>query len=162
MLLLLVVRSVCGYWIISRFRSYFFHSFSRFSNSIKGFLSIDIDVSELQVNQCNSPRSKEPLSANKYYNEIFSQIEIFHESNKCHSNTMVVSIFLLLLSFFCWIHTLSSHHLHLFFLFRKRQKKKLFCCEIKLGFFFFVVPFFVHSIQFSFCLFLSFFYVRRS
>lgn len=154
---------MCGYWIISRFRSYFFHSFSRFSNSIKGFLSIDIDVSELQVNQCNSPRSKEPLSANKYYNEIFSQIEIFHESNKCHSNTMVVSIFLLLLSFFfCWIHTPSSHHLHLFFFFRKRQKKKLFCCEIKLGFFFFVVPFFVHSIQFSFCFFLSFFYVRRS
>lgn len=59
--------------------------------SIKAFLSIDIDVSELQVNQCNSPRSKEPLSANKYYNEIFSQIEIFHESNKCHSNTMLVS-----------------------------------------------------------------------
>lgn len=59
---------------------------------IKGFLSVDIDVSELQVNQCSSPRSKEPLSANKYYNEIFSQIEIFHESNKCHPHSMLVSI----------------------------------------------------------------------
>lgn len=60
--------------------------------SIKGFLSIDIDVSELQVNQCGSPRSKEPLSANKYYTEIFSQIEIFHDSNKCHSHSMLVSM----------------------------------------------------------------------
>lgn len=62
--------------------------------SIKGFLSIDIDVSELQVNQCSarsSARSKEPLTANQYYNEIFSQIEIFHESNKCHSSSMLVS-----------------------------------------------------------------------
>lgn len=58
---------------------------------MKGFLSIDIDVSELQVNQCSSPRSKEPLTANKYYNEIFSQIEIFHESNKCHPHSMLVS-----------------------------------------------------------------------
>lgn len=44
------------------------------------------------MNQCSSPRSKEPLSANKYYNEIFSQIEIFHESNKCHPHSMLVSI----------------------------------------------------------------------
>lgn len=63
---------------------------------MKGFLSIDIDVSELQVNQCSSPRLKEtnqnlPLTANKYYDEIFSQIEIFHDSNKCHPFSMLVS-----------------------------------------------------------------------
>ncbi|XP_031627077.1 probable G-protein coupled receptor CG31760 isoform X2 [Contarinia nasturtii] len=57
-------------------------------HGMKGFLSIDIDVSELQVNQCSSPRSKEPLSANKYYTEIFTQIEIFHDSNRCHSHSM--------------------------------------------------------------------------
>lgn len=62
---------------------------------IKGFLSIDIDVSELQVNQCSSPRSKNQLyaasmSADKYYDEIFTQIEIFHESNKCHPTQIVI------------------------------------------------------------------------
>lgn len=64
---------------------------------IKGFLSVDVDVSELQVNQCSSPRSKDQLytasmSADKYYDEIFSQIEIFHDSNKCHPHTMTVRI----------------------------------------------------------------------
>lgn len=109
---------VCGYRIISHFL---------FWNSIKGFLSIDIDVSELQVNQCNSPRSKEPLSANKYYNEIFSQIEIFHESNKCHSNTMLVS-FSFFSSFF-WIYTfITSFTLFIYFYSKKKKerKKKLF------------------------------------
>lgn len=71
----------------------FIHIFHYYS--VKGFLSIDIDVSELQVNQCNSPRFKEnnqnqPLTANKYYDEIFSQIEIFHDSNKCHPYSMLV------------------------------------------------------------------------
>lgn len=79
-------------FLIMLFISIYFFSIM---HRIKGFLSIDIDVSELQVNQCS--RSKDQLyaasiSANKYYDEIFSQIEIFHESNKCHPRTMVVSI----------------------------------------------------------------------
>lgn len=81
--------------------------------SIKGFLSIDIDVSELQVNQCSarsSARSKEPLTANQYYNEIFSQIEIFHESNKCHSSSMLVSWTQSLFNWLsiCWIFNLCE------------------------------------------------------
>lgn len=29
--------------------------------------------------------------ANKYYDDVFNQIEVFHDSNKCHANSMMVS-----------------------------------------------------------------------
>lgn len=79
------------------FISHWCRIFFLFGNRIKGFLSVDIDISELQVNQCSSPRLKEtnqiqPLSANKYYDDIFRQIEIFHDSNKCHPFSMLVCI----------------------------------------------------------------------
>lgn len=61
---------------------------------MRGFLSIDIDVSELQVNQCNLPQSLEYRHArnNKlnHYDEIFNQIEAFHDSHKCHLDSMMV------------------------------------------------------------------------
>lgn len=90
------------------------------SRRIKGFLSVDIDVSELQVNQCSSPRSKDPLyaasiSANKYYDEIFSQIEIFHDSNKCHPRTMMVSLHGWFKAIFCEKKFFFNIETHVFF-----------------------------------------------
>lgn len=69
---------------------------------LRGFLSIDIDISDLQVNQCNNPNKLEIMSYNQhlrqYYpfvrnskpteEEQYSQIEAFHGSHKCHVHSM--------------------------------------------------------------------------
>lgn len=47
--------------------------------SIKGFLSLDVDVSNLEVNQC------ETSSINP-----FSEISVFHGTHKCHNVTSQV------------------------------------------------------------------------
>lgn len=69
---------------------------------MRGFVSIDIDVSELQVNQCNVPQlydhqrtrsNRPPLGQD----EAYYQIEAFHESNKCHMDSMQVNNHLLIL-----------------------------------------------------------------
>lgn len=58
---------------------------------MRGFVSIDIDVSELQVNQCESPHSMDRRhGAND--DKIFNQIEAFHGSHKCHLDSMTVRI----------------------------------------------------------------------
>ncbi|XP_053675296.1 probable G-protein coupled receptor CG31760 [Anopheles nili] len=71
-------------------------------HGIRGFLSIDIDISDLQVNQCNNPNRFEILSYNQhlrqYYpfvrnlklgeDEQLRQIEAFHGSHKCHVHSM--------------------------------------------------------------------------
>nr|XP_029714675.1 probable G-protein coupled receptor CG31760 isoform X1 [Aedes albopictus] len=71
-------------------------------HGLRGFLSIDIDISDLQVNQCNNPNKLEIMSYNQhlrqYYpfvrnskpteEEQFSQIEAFHGSHKCHVHSM--------------------------------------------------------------------------
>ncbi|XP_049535012.1 probable G-protein coupled receptor CG31760 [Anopheles darlingi] len=71
-------------------------------HGIRGFLSIDIDINDLQVNQCNNPNRFEILSYNQhlrqYYpfvrnlktgeDEQLRQIEAFHGSHKCHVHSM--------------------------------------------------------------------------
>lgn len=64
-------------------------------NRMRGFLSIDIDVSELHVNQCTVPYSIDYRRArintlNHYDDKIFNQIEAFHGSHKCHLDSMTV------------------------------------------------------------------------
>ena len=63
---------------------------------MRGFLSIDIDVSDLQVNQCNAPAAFEyqRIRSSKVLNheDVFSQIEAFHNSNKCHMDSMQVCV----------------------------------------------------------------------
>lgn len=63
---------------------------------MRGFLSIDIDVSELQVNQCSPPthlyeyhiiRNQKAIT----HDDVFNQIDAFHESHKCHLNSMQVN-----------------------------------------------------------------------
>ncbi|XP_055635409.1 probable G-protein coupled receptor CG31760 isoform X2 [Toxorhynchites rutilus septentrionalis] len=71
-------------------------------HGLRGFLSIDIDISDLQVNQCENPNRLEVLSYNhhlrQYYpfvrsiklsdEEQLNQIEAFHGSHKCHVHSM--------------------------------------------------------------------------
>lgn len=47
---------------------------------MKGFLSLDVDVSKLEINQCE---------ADIYYPSS-SEISIFHGSHKCHNRTSKV------------------------------------------------------------------------
>lgn len=65
-------------------------------NRMRGFLSIDIDVSELEVNQCEAPPSIEfhhmRSSKTNHYDEIVNQIVAFHDSHKCHLDSMMVSM----------------------------------------------------------------------
>lgn len=66
-----------------------------FVHRMRGFLSIDIDVSALQVNQCTSPYSIDYRHArtntqNRYEEQIFNQIEAFHDTHKCHLDSMTV------------------------------------------------------------------------
>lgn len=58
---------------------------------MRGFLSIDIDISDLHINQCEMPRPA-PARANQLsnYDESFSEIDVFHNSNKCHEDSMQV------------------------------------------------------------------------
>lgn len=62
---------------------------------MRGFLSIDIDVSDLQVNQCSSPKYSDYHNQNSNklinYDDVSSQIEAFHDSHKCHTDSMQVS-----------------------------------------------------------------------
>lgn len=55
---------------------------------------MDIDVSELQVNQCSKPQLFEyqHVRSIKYHlnDEVFNQIEAFHDSHKCHLDSMKV------------------------------------------------------------------------
>lgn len=62
---------------------------------MRGFLSIDIDINELQVNQCSAPtylyeyqaiRNGKPVQ----HDEVFNQMDAFHESHKCHVDSMEV------------------------------------------------------------------------
>lgn len=62
---------------------------------MRGFLSIDIDINELQVNQCSAPtylyeyqaiRNGKPVQ----HDEAFNQMDAFHESHKCHLDSMEV------------------------------------------------------------------------
>ncbi|XP_052563486.1 probable G-protein coupled receptor CG31760 [Culex pipiens pallens] len=72
-------------------------------HGLRGFLSIDIDISDLQVNQCDNANKLEIMSYNyhlrQYYpfvrniklseeNEQLNQIEAFHGSHKCHVHSM--------------------------------------------------------------------------
>ncbi|XP_058450108.1 probable G-protein coupled receptor CG31760 isoform X3 [Malaya genurostris] len=71
-------------------------------HGLRGFLSIDIDISDLQVNQCDNPSKLELMSYNhhlrQYYpfvrniklsdDEQLHQIEAFHGSHKCHMHSM--------------------------------------------------------------------------
>uniref|UniRef100_A0A182RK45 G_PROTEIN_RECEP_F3_4 domain-containing protein n=1 Tax=Anopheles funestus TaxID=62324 RepID=A0A182RK45_ANOFN len=71
-------------------------------HGIRGFLSIDIDISDLQVNQCNNPNRYEILSYNQHLRQFYPfvrnlkhgedeqlrQIEAFHGSHKCHVHSM--------------------------------------------------------------------------
>lgn len=68
---------------------------------MQGFLSIDIDISELQVNQCDAPkylyeyqivRSGKSIAVD----EVFNQMDAFHTSHKCHLDSMQVRVILLL------------------------------------------------------------------
>lgn len=78
------------------FHPFLFDSHDNFAvhHRIKGFLSIDIDVSELQVNQCYQPQVEEYYAARNskanHYTEILHQVEAFHGSHKCHSDSMKV------------------------------------------------------------------------
>lgn len=62
---------------------------------MRGFLSIDIDINELQLNQCSAPtylyeyqaiRNGKPVQ----HDEAFNQMDAFHESHKCHLDSMEV------------------------------------------------------------------------
>lgn len=68
---------------------------------MRGFLSIDINVSELQVNQCDLSRQNDypNFRNNKFshHDEQFNQIEAFHGSHKCHVGSMQVECFFFLL-----------------------------------------------------------------
>lgn len=64
---------------------------------MRAFLSIDIDITELQVNQCNAPtylyeyqtvRNGKSIAVD----EVFNQIDAFHASHKCHPDSMQVYI----------------------------------------------------------------------
>lgn len=70
-------------------------------NRMRGFLSIDIDVSELQVNQCTLPysidyRHGRPNTRIHNDDKIFNQIEAFHGSHKCHLDSMTVCVHFIL------------------------------------------------------------------
>lgn len=62
---------------------------------MRGFLSVDIDVSELQVNQCSAPPQYDyqlSRSANRvtsYMDDVTLQIEATHDSHKCHMDSML-------------------------------------------------------------------------
>lgn len=73
------------------------NSFKMVFGSIRGFISIDIDVSELQVNQCSPfqitecERARNGVSLR--HESWYNQIEAFHDSHKCHLDSMQVSKF---------------------------------------------------------------------
>lgn len=73
-----------------------FHAHTHiYVNRIKGFLSIDIDISELHVNQCDKSQLEEYYHARNsklnHYPDMLNQVEAFHGSHKCHNVSMEVS-----------------------------------------------------------------------
>jgi hypothetical protein len=89
-----------------------FHVISSFCalDRLRGFLSIDIDVSELYINQCDM-NNNQFYSENHYSNfrnnkspdhqltplqppssfHLDNEIDAFHDSHKCHRHSMDVS-----------------------------------------------------------------------
>lgn len=62
---------------------------------MRGFLSVDIDVSDLHINQCNLPITRfVPSRTNQLSNhdDVFNEIDVFHNSHKCHEDSMQVPL----------------------------------------------------------------------
>ncbi|XP_055550047.1 probable G-protein coupled receptor CG31760 isoform X2 [Wyeomyia smithii] len=71
-------------------------------HGLRGFLSIDVDISDLQVNQCDNPNKLEIMGYNHHLRQYYpfvrniklsdedqlNQIEVFHGSHKCHDYSM--------------------------------------------------------------------------
>lgn len=59
---------------------------------MRGFLSIDVDISDLHINQCHLPIPRAPSRTNQLSNheEVFNEIDVFHNSHKCHEDSMQV------------------------------------------------------------------------
>lgn len=55
---------------------------SSFYFRLRGYLSVDVDISELDVNQCDSPETAD---------ETADEIVAFHGTHKCHNATTMVS-----------------------------------------------------------------------
>ncbi|XP_034935933.1 probable G-protein coupled receptor CG31760 isoform X2 [Chelonus insularis] len=54
-------------------------------NGVRDFLSVDIDISGLEVNQCDTPASLKPTE--EYQKLLDNQIASFRGSHKCHDDT---------------------------------------------------------------------------
>lgn len=66
-------------------------------HGLRGFISIDIDVTNLRVNQCESPKYRfnyQQIQSRRFHlvdtqmTESISDIQAFHGSHKCHPDTM--------------------------------------------------------------------------
>ncbi|KAG4080734.1 hypothetical protein HA402_013264 [Bradysia odoriphaga] len=60
-------------------------------HGMRGFLSVDIDISDLHINQCDLPIPRPvPSRPNQLSNhdEVFNEIDVFHNSHKCHEDSM--------------------------------------------------------------------------
>ncbi|KAJ6649502.1 putative G-protein coupled receptor [Pseudolycoriella hygida] len=60
-------------------------------HGLRGFLSIDIDISDLHINQCDPPISQpSPSRTNQLssHDEVMNEIDVFHNSHKCHEDSM--------------------------------------------------------------------------
>lgn len=60
---------------------------------MRGFLSIDIDISDLHINQCYSSVSRATASRTNLlskHDEVFNEIDVFYNSHKCHEDSMQV------------------------------------------------------------------------
>lgn len=70
-------------------------------HGLRGFISIDIDVTGLRVNQCEAPvayrfnyqqiQTRRLHLVDTQTSEYINDIQAFHKSHKCHRDTMVVS-----------------------------------------------------------------------
>lgn len=69
-------------------------------HGLRGFISIDIDISALRVNQCEAVvyrfnyqqiQSRRLHSADSQTTDALNDLQAFHSSHKCHRKTMVVS-----------------------------------------------------------------------
>ncbi|XP_075210452.1 putative G-protein coupled receptor CG31760 [Lycorma delicatula] len=52
----------------------------------RGFLSLDVDISSLQVNQCDTLAENNQYAASAFS----SQISVFHGTHKCHNSTQCI------------------------------------------------------------------------
>lgn len=55
---------------------------------VRGFLSVDIDVSELEINQCNV----DDVDNERRFVSRNDEVEVFHGSHKCHRTSMQVKL----------------------------------------------------------------------